>query len=65
MRYRIVKHADNDYHVERKVWFGLSWELMHSTPGFPTEQKATDYIRRFTNPEVVAYFDDDGKPSVV
>lgn len=51
MKYRITKHGDDDYHVETKGL--LFWDTLHSTPGFPTLEKAREFLRRYRNPEVV------------
>jgi hypothetical protein len=58
MKYRIVKYEDRNYGVERKGWLG--WSVMHSTPGFESEEKARAYIRRLTRPDVLAKFDASG-----
>ena len=51
MKYRITKHGDDDYHAEERGLF--FWNVLHSTPGFPTLEKAKEFLRRYKTPEVV------------
>ena len=50
-KFRIIKNDETDYDVEERTL--IFWNRLHSTPGFPSLEKAKAFLKRYRNPEIV------------